>query len=213
MSTDEPFDVTKEEPPPGLINPLMIKDADLHTQFDPNNDVLDPDAPKTPAKNRPAVAQKGRGPLNRITVVEHVTHNAENKDTEAFVGKFTRYLSTNRPAHVYKGESAGQLWNTIDLGRITSFDDVDMVIIRNMSGTYLRRTPSAEERAVIDSTIIQVGVSIDGGEVIPFCEVPPTQHVRFNPVPGQVIHVRCTGPVAAIYNLFIVPNPKGNPLP
>jgi len=138
-------------------------------------------------------------PINRLVVVETVYHAPSVDRPVSVDGSFSTWLSSDESPCGPRFSFAGEEWEQIDSGWIKQ---ASMVSISNVEGKHHQVVPSAEEKVVIASKIIEVAVR--GGEAHPFL-VRPGQSMRFCPSDLSTLLVRCRAGRAK-FNITIFPS-------
>lgn len=180
----------------------------LKRDFDtPEELIVVKDPPKLEEPNGPA---KKRGPLNRVTVVEHVHHQVEGDDTNFVTAKYYRILKTDMAAYKEPNAKIGKDWEPIYTGRIKPAD-VGVFVILNTTGNNRQVILSQEEQAAIDAAVIQIGKRVvipdKGVDVITdIVDIPPNRHAHIDPSSSADLYfIRCLKGTAK-FTIFVVPS-------
>ncbi len=145
----------------------------------------------------------------RITVVETVYHRPDpHSQASAVQSNFIRKLLTDEQAWGPRSFKVKETWEPLDLGWLKDAG-VGMLVLRNEEGTHPQRNPTPEEKAAIEASVVEVGVSLQSylswssEVVVPILLLPPGESLRITPTDPRLLMLRTqTGVARCVLTLF-----------
>lgn len=137
-------------------------------------------------------------PKSRVTVVQTISHEQANRDSEGIWCGFSRELQSDEQIweRVYK---VTEEWSKLDCGWFTGLG-CSHVLVRNQEGKSLLVNPSFEQRQQTKLKILEL--SFDGG-ITPHCLIAAGEVFRVTPVSLDQLALRCrSGQAEIILNIF-----------
>lgn len=125
-------------------------------------------------------------PPARLTVVEQVCHQDGEGEPVVAACQWGRSLITEEQPWVRKF-LVGPEWKPLETGWLTR---VGMLHLANNEGKDIQRIPTREEKALLASRVIELGVSSETG-VYPFLIIRPGESARLEPADLSTLLVRC----------------------
>ena len=127
-------------------------------------------------------------PVNRLTVVETLYHQAGYDEPESFVLSYERDLTTNEQVYDRRG-SVGEEWQDLRFGWLTD-ENINCSLLRivNHEGQQFQTIPTPEELAEVMGRVLEFCYA--GGEETPFL-VRPKESTKLSPSTLKGLRIRC----------------------
>lgn len=170
------------------------------------------DEPPPPSQEKPAGKRKGKaapvvvvgppqvGPIPRtarLTVVEQLSYEQQNGKHPQVRSAYSRSIGSDEEVY-QRSLPVTPAWAPVDTGWVSS---PGMIHLVNEEGKNLTVIPTREERAAIDSRIIEV--KVDGADDSHVFLLWPGESMRVYPGPGLKLVARCpAGPARCALSIF-----------
>lgn len=142
-------------------------------------------------------------PICKLTVVERVYHRQGNNPPLQIESKFEYPLSVDEACYFRPSCKVGPEWSALDFGWIGR-ENAGTIVIQNITGRYLAKIPTPEEKAELDAKALIVSVCYSSESRLEFAVIPPKQNLRLNLFPGADYSIRCPAGQAE-FNLYAIP--------
>lgn len=149
----------------------------------------------------------------RLIVNETVYHQHPIDQGSTVISKFIRILDSDEQPYLRR-LMVKEEWQPLDCGWL---ETASLVRIANEEGKGLQVWPTEEEKLVINSRVVQLGLGVDEppGQrdmrsppkvgIVPFAAILPGESTRIQFLDLHKIYLRCIGGQARI-NLALIPN-------